>query len=123
MANEVTYTVAVRGIKGNIDITREVRNATVDMSGDAYSGGVQSIPTTGGGTAVTVAAAVSTPGYAWFRNLDKVNYIEIGIEDTGFFPVIRLNAGEACVLRLTDTTFHARSNTFAVLLEHIIIED
>lgn len=124
MADEITYSISLQAIKGNLSIKRDLLRQTVDMAGDAYSAQVQSIPTTAAGTAVDVASAVGTPGYAFFRNLDDTNFIDLGVQVTAtFYPFVTLKAGEGCVLRLTDTTFHARADTSAVLLESVVIED
>lgn len=124
MANEITYSVSLQAVKDNISVKREHLNKTVTLTGDAYSSQTQSIPTTAAGTAVTVAAAVGTPGFSVFVNQDKTNYVELGVENAGtFYPFATLKAGEACLMRLTDTTFHAVANTAAVILESFIIED
>ncbi len=128
MADEITYTVALRAIKSSIDITRSISNTTADMTGDAYSAGAQSIPTTANGTEITVATAVGTPGWSFFRNLDGTNFITIGYYNaaTGptYSPFITLKAGEACVVRLVadGTTLRALADTASVVLEHIIFE-
>lgn len=124
MSNEVNYSISLAAVKSTLSIKREYMRKTADVAGDAYSAQVQSIPTTAEGTAVTVATAVGTPGFAMFVNLDATNFVTLGCKPAAtYYPFITLKAGEACLLRLTDTTFHALADTAAVLLESIIIED
>jgi hypothetical protein len=55
--------------------------------------------------------------------LDATNYVQIGYDDTGFKPTIKLKAGEYCVCRLGQDAPYAQADTGAVDLEYILIED
>lgn len=122
MAEEITYSVQVRAVKANIEVERKYLNKLVTMAGDAYSAQVQSIPTTASGTAIVVAAAVGTEGYAVFINQDDINFVQIGAEDSGtFYPVIKLLAGQAALFPLAISPY-AVADTAAVLLESFILE-
>lgn len=86
-----------------------------------YDAGVVTIPTTAGGTNIPIG--VTTPGEAWFVNLDETNYIEIGVQVAAtFYPCIRLNAGEWSPVRLGlgASALFARANTAAVDLQYHI---
>lgn len=123
MADEITYSVALQASKGNVDIKREYLRKTVDMTGDAYSATVQSIPTTAEGTLIVIAAAVASAGYAVFINQDATNFVQIGPRvGATLAPAIKLRAGEACLVPLATTTLYAMADTAAVLLESFILE-
>lgn len=127
MADELTITRGLRFTKSNLQIEHAPNTSNVTVSGDAISHTVQSIPTTAAGTALVVAAAVSTLGWARFRNVDATNYIEVGVQHSGttFMPFVRCNINEpASEVRLAQgITLFARANTGAALLEIEIIED
>ena len=124
MADEITYSVRLSAVKGDINIKREHCNGLVTMTGDAYSARVQSIPTTAGGTALSIAAAVGTPGLAIVINQDATNYVDLGVENGGtFYPAIKLKPGEGNFIRFGSELAHARADTGAVLLEMFILED
>ena len=124
MADELNYSVSLQFAKGSLALKREAVRQLADVAGDAYSANVQSIATTAGGTAVTIAAAVGTAGFAFFRNLDATNFVEVGVESGGtFYPLLKLKPGECALGRLTTTSVYARANTGAVLLETIVVED
>lgn len=123
MANEISYQVKIQASKSNLKVERDPGRLTADLSGDAYSANVQSIATSS--TAVTIASAVSTAGFAFFRNLDATNYVEIGVEDGSmtFIAFAKLKPGQAGLIPLATTSIYAKADTAAVLLESIIIED
>lgn len=125
MADEINYSLSIQFDKGNISIKREAQRQSVSVAGDAYSAQVQSIPTTAGGTAVAIASAVGTKGYAFFRNLDATNFVTLGVHDgsANYFAFAKLKPGEAGMIRLASSTIYALADTGAVLLEAIIIED
>lgn len=125
MADEISMTMSLTARKGGIDLFRSVSGQLADMAGDAWSGGVQSIPTTAGGTQVDLSAAVGTPGVAWFVNLDDTNYVALGRQVGGtFYPFAKLLPGEKFAIRLglNNDQLYALANTAAVLLEHVILE-
>ena len=77
----------------------------------------QSIPTTAAGTAVTMTN-ITTAGWAFFRNTDPVNYVQVGVQVGGvFYAFVKLKAGEWCLLRLGTNAPYARANTAAVPLD------
>lgn len=123
MAEEITINSRIQVTKGGISLSQRA-SFKPTMSGSAYSANVQTVPTTAAGTALVIAAGVSTLGWAWFKNLDAANYIEIGTQSGGttFLPFARLNAGEACLLRLAQgITVFAKANTASVNLEHYVV--
>lgn len=124
MADEISYELRLAVSKGSLDFVRELRNQVATMTGDAVSHQTQDIPTTAAGTALDIATAVVNQGWAVFVNQDDTNYIEIGAEDGGtFYPVIKLLAGEGCLVRCASGLSHAVANTATVALEFFILEE
>lgn len=125
MANEISVTANLTATKGNFAFAR-TRTFSATLNTTRKGTAIQSIPTTAAGTAVTIAAGVSTNGWGHFTNQDSTNYIEIGSQTGGttFLPVARLNAGESCIFRLAQgVSIYARANTAAVDLEVNVLND
>lgn len=124
MADEITVIAGLRVTNGNLKVEHSTLQSTFTMSGDATSRNTQSIPTTAAGTALSIAAAVGTAGFSFFRNLDATNFVEIGVQVGGtFYPVIKLKAGEYGVCRFSVLTLYARADTAAVLLDFSMVEN
>lgn len=122
MANEITVTARLRATKGYLSVDRSV-SKTSNMYGTHMSDNIQSIPTSAAGTAITITAGVASAGWAWVRNTDTTNYIDIGVQVSGtFYPLIRLYPGEGHPMRLAMLTPYARANTAAVDLEFCALE-
>lgn len=124
MAGEIKLDLRLRAVKSSVSIDQDSKAIQVvaDMAGDAFGRDVQSIPTTAGGTAISIPAAVGTAGQALFKNNDASNYVEIGVQVGGtFYPAVKLLAGEACAFRVGGTLY-ALANTAAVKLEKFILE-
>jgi hypothetical protein len=64
--------------KGSLALQKSVNITTDPLTAAHYSAGVQNVPTTAAGTALTFSSSVSTAGWSWFMNLDSTNYVEIG---------------------------------------------
>ena len=88
------------------------------------SAGVMSVPTTAGGTVLPVGG-VSTNGYAFFKNLDATNYVQIGIKVTGtFYAVLKLKPNESGVIRIDPSAaLYCLANTAAVNLQYKLFQD
>ena len=121
MANEITVTTRIAVINGNY---KEERTSKIqaDQSATGGQAGVQNIGTSY--EAVTLGN-VSTEGYVHLRNLDSTNYLEVGLDaGADLTPVIRLNAGEVALFRLsTSATLFAKANTASVDLDVCILEN
>ena len=123
MADEITVNVKLAVNKGSLVQRFESGSLTFDMTGSVAAGGVSSIPTTAAGTALNVGS-VSTAGWAYLRNTDDTNFVEVGVQVAGtFYPAIKLKAGEAGVVRLGTNSPYARANTLAVNLQYFIFQD
>lgn len=129
MADEIQLgAVRMKVVKAasNINETFIVEAQTPDMAGNAISEGTSTIPTTAGGTAISVNAAVTTLGWAIFKNQGPTNYVEIGLQVGGtFYPFMKLLAGEESYpirLGMASNALYALANTASVDLTHKIVE-
>ena len=118
MANELNLTLSLLYTKGLAVFDRSITNQ-ITVTGTAVTHDVQNIGT----TEETLALGdVSPSGFAFFRNLDGTNYVELG-KATGVYAV-KLKAGEWSLLRLdTWSSIFAKANTAAVDLEYMLISD
>lgn len=123
MAQEITATCGLTVNKTNGPVfTMSSSSQRIDLSGSRYSGGIQDIGTSAH-EALTIISDQSTSGWSYFKNLDATNYLEIGRDvAAAFSPVLRLNAGEVCVCRVTTTALYAKANTGACKLQYMILE-
>ena len=117
MAQEIRATAGITLQNGNLQVSRSVSNFPADQSGVGLQYGVQHVPTSP--TALDMGN-IGTAGWAFFRNLDSTNFIQIGT--TGFVPFVTLLPGEVAVMRLATSAPYAQSDTAAVDLEYLILE-
>ena len=122
MANEITLSGSLQIANG--DFKQDWRPGTIQITQttQAAAGGVQTIGTSEEAIVVT---DVSTPGYAFFRNLDSTNFVTIGTYVSAtYYPCLKLKAGEYAIARLDGTkTFYAKADTASVKLQYAILSD
>lgn len=124
MPNEITINAQYNISKGTLALQRTIASAQFDLAGANYTGQVQTIPTTAGGTEIDITSGVGDNGLAYFRNIDATNYIEVGIVVSAtFHPFMRLQPGQwgLCFLG-HDVEPFARANTASANLEYFILE-
>ena len=99
MANEITLNVNMSVAKGTLRYNFAPPTASINLTGNAASGGVQNIST----NVETLALVdVTTRGLANFINLSTGTEVEIGSDDgTTFHRFGLLKAGEPAVIRLS----------------------
>lgn len=120
MAKEISL-VAKFGVLKGFAITKE-ESLKIDVTGAAFVNAVQNIATTQ--EQIVIPPEIATAGYAFFKNLDGTNYVEIGLYIAStFYPLIHLKPLEVAVLRLATTTFYAKAHTAAVNLEFCVVQD
>lgn len=78
MANELSISSGISGKKGFLTINEEPGQNSVTMTGERESAGVQDIGSTIH-ELLSVHADFGAIGWGWFRNLDLVNRIKIGL--------------------------------------------
>lgn len=126
MANEIKITTAMQFANGNLDsltIPTRTQKITQNTAAPARAGGSQTI-----GFAAheaLVVTDITTLGVAHFRNRDATNFVQIGVDVAGtFYPLVRLNAGEEWIFRLSQgITPYAKADTAAVILTRDILDD
>ena len=121
MADGIIVNLRVQSTKGNFTADRRVSALSVSMTGTGVDERVSSI----GFAAheqIAVNTDIGTKGWAFFRNLDATNFVEIGLDIAAtFYPLIKLKAGEAAAFRLSNVDIYAQADTGAVdLLSHIL---
>ncbi len=124
MANEISVSTRLYARNGFLVSDNNVGTIAVDMSGTTYASGAVEYSTTANGTAISLdGITIGTAGYAFFRNLDATNYIEIGIQVGGtFYAFAKLLAGEVAIIRINQTNApYARANTASVRLAYTIL--
>ena len=125
-ANALKITTSMKLENGDLDsfsIVTRTQSITQTTAAPARVDGTQTI-----GFAAHEALAVTdltTLGWCHFRNRDATNFVQIGTDvAAAFVPVVRLNAGEACMFRASQAaTLYAQADTAAVILERTIIDD
>lgn len=125
MPSEITINSSLAVAKSTMNLPTKGGSFTADLSGKDYSAGRMSVPTTANGTALTLATAVGTPGWAYFKNHDASNFITIGGQTGGtLVSTIKLLPGEFVVVRLAlaANAIYAISDTAACDLEWLIVE-
>ena len=125
-AGAIVVTYGLKLANGDLDSmlipTRQV-SITQNTAAPARVGGTQTI-----GFAAHEALALTdltTNGVAHFWNRDATNFVQIGVDVAAtFYPLIRLNAGEGCIIRLSQgVTPYAKADTAAVILQRDILDD
>ena len=101
-------------------IAKNANGLTISTTGDKYISNTQEIATS---AEAILLGDIGTPGYMIVHNLDDANFIEIGYDDTGFKPTIKLKSDEWAIFRLTQAVPQAQADTAACDMEYIIIED
>lgn len=124
MSQEISASVTLNAANGSLVINKTA-SIKIDMAGKHYNAIAQTIPTTAGGTALSINAGVATLGVTWLRNTDGTNYIDIGVVVSAtFYPSLRLKAGEMQLVRFVPgVTYYGLANTASVILEHMELED
>ena len=120
MSREIEAIGRLRYKLGDTDVSIEGRSI-VDISGDAFFHGRQNI---GVSEEALATGDITTLGWAFFKNHDKTNFVEIA-SGSGVQALIRVEAGEiAGPLRLSQgATLYAAADTAACDLEFLLIED
>lgn len=125
-AADLLVNITMQADKGYVKLLKTAAQSINITNGSPnFAGGTQLIGTSATGEVVTLNS-VTTNGWAWFGNL-STNYIEVGVQDitgTNFLPLLRLNAGEAQVFRLTPGAVPcARAYGTAARLERYVFDN
>jgi hypothetical protein len=124
MADEISVAVSLSDTNGNFTFPKVGSTKSITQNVQGGGGpGIVSIPTTAGGT--VISPVITTLGWAYFKNLDLTNYVDIGPTSGGAIVAFaRLKPGEETVIRLTPgITLRALANTAAVNLDVRVLND
>ena len=122
---DFTVTTLLKVDKGFLQDTKNAANIQIDQTGDGAAGGVQNVGTSA--EAIDLGD-VSTPGLAFFRNLDATNFVQLGMDvgGAGFEEFIKLLPGEPALMRLdlvATGVLQAKADTAAIELQYVIYEE
>ena len=116
MANEITVTQRLQVNDGNYFKIDEHVSAwrddlTVADGTTPGTAGVQEIAFgTGDQHEVLEIGDLSTYGWAYFRNIDTTNFVEIGLDvGTSFYKLIKLLPGQSALFPLATGAIYART--------------
>ncbi len=123
MANEITITSSLSFAKDAVTQNAEglsQTNAQSSVGGNTFVRGNMQVPTAG--TAIPLGG-VTVPGWAQFKNLDPMNYIQIFSDATMTKCLCRLKGGDPMAqFPLDDTAVpYAKANTAICSMDYLII--
>lgn len=124
MANEITVNARLECSNGAQEVAIGSSDLQFTQSTARKSSGVQAVGFAAH-EAISVHSDVSSKGWAFFRNLDATNYVEIGVDvSTTFYPLVRLEALEVAQFRVSPSvTLYAKADTASVELEYLVLSD
>lgn len=125
MANEIRVGVSLQCTNANLKIPR-VGGTTLVNQAAAKGGppGMINAVTTGTGTQITTTG-ITTPGWAYVKNLDGTNFVEVGPVSGGvFYPMVKLKPGEEFPFRFASgAAIWIKANTAACDCLAIVLND
>ena len=122
MANEITVNARLQVTKTYLKTDENPGSLNVTMTGNNVAGGVQVVGT-GAHEALSDVSDIGTPGWAYFRNLDSANFVEVGRDSGGtFVPFAKLLFGEFAIAPLSSDAIYAKADTASVRLYWRIFE-
>lgn len=110
MANEITASASLSVSKGGATISATAGNSFT-LTGDEMITLVQNVGTS---AEAVVLTDLDTAGYAFFKNMDVTNFVEIAL-DSGVSTQIfaKLYPGQFALIPLKTTTLYAKFDTGA----------
>jgi len=118
MANEITENILFNVVNGDHAPGQIAYSKQIDQSA---SGSIEGVWKVGTSAEALDMGDVTTPGRAFFRNLDSTNFVTFGTTLTQHF--IRLNAGEGQQIRFASTACYGLADTAEVKVQYRILED
>ena len=127
MASEISISTRLYAKKSYLVVDHNPGTFAVTLSGSTSAGGIVSIPTTAGGTALSLdGITTATMGYAFFRNVSSIYSVQLGVRDvsSNFLAFATLKPGEVGLIRLNQTNPpYAIAITGAADLQYTILAD
>lgn len=101
--------------KGGARVTIPVSQLAVDISGTVIAQGVLTSTT----SATAISGLPGTPGYAFVRNLDATNFVQVGPDNTNW--AVKLTPGRPWAwLPLYGTALYHKADTASCSLQFVI---
>jgi hypothetical protein len=119
MAGEISITGLLRLANGLLSAQQQINGTADQATANArqFTQSIATSETTISFTGVTAARWVA------IKNTDATNYVDVGPDSTGLVGMIRLLAGESCVLPLKpSTTIKAQANSASVVISILALE-
>lgn len=121
MAGTVAASVTLGVRNGDMNDNLTLSCSGVIQTTQGKAGGIQLVATSHEALDV---GDVATNGWLIVQNLDDTNFVEIGRDVSAtFYGVVRVEAGEVAVFRLSQATIYAQADTAAVRLWYNLYED
>ncbi|GIW60117.1 MAG: hypothetical protein KatS3mg087_1183 [Patescibacteria group bacterium] len=122
MANEISATLSINIVNGKL--LENIAEFFQANQSNAFGPlpGFQKIGTT---HEQIVLTDLGTPGIGLFKNLDTVNFVELGLVVAGtFYPLIKIKPGEYAFFRLSPSVaLYAKANTAEVAIQAKVFSD
>lgn len=122
MAGELTFSLFMKFNPGLV-IAQQQSSGTItaDVTGNEYTRMTQNIGTS---AEAVVQGSVGTPGYILVHNLDTTNFVELGYDDTGFKPTVKVPASGWAFFYVSAAaaTLQAKADTGACDIEYFLLE-
>ena len=121
MADEISYSGSLTCSNNNLEFS-VVESFLADQTTlGGPSPGTLEIGTTYEAISTT---DITNKGFAFFKNLDATNFVEIGLDvSSTFYPFIKLLPGQSAIVPLSPAvSLYGRANTAAVKLTAHVLE-
>lgn len=118
MANELTISLSLKFVQGDLTVSRSKSGLRVNVAGVRHYDSVQTIGTSE--EAIYIPTDVGVGGYMVLENLDSTDYITIR-PATGVADLIKLLPGDMAMFRLTASAPFALANTTTCDMRVILI--
>lgn len=122
MADEITITNSASLSNGTYkDQLTFGGTFRIDQSSAGSAGGIRAIGTSAENLTMT---DISTPGILYVKNLDATNFVEIGVDNTGFVAMAKLEPGDPpAQFRVADsTTIQLKADTASCNIQFWVME-
>lgn len=119
MANEISLSAKLSVSKNSLEESLAFTGIQVTFTGTNWIHNVQSIATT---ETALQKGSVGTPGICIIKNLDSTNFVSIR-HTTGGSNCVKIKAGEAALVRFSNSAPYLIADTAAVRVEYLLLED
>lgn len=120
MSGTIVLSTNMTHTNGYLSAPIQAESTTITQTEQAVFTDTQTIPPTP--TPLTIGSIPALGGIAWFKNLDTVNFVDIGSwVGATFYPYQRILAGERYPVRITPgITLYALANGADIKLQKTI---